>query len=464
MWASVSAGGDAVKWDYVRHPVAVTENRPSPDPNLGMCVASAFDGYGALGSKPACARAWHQGGVPTAQNPLACEIDYGTPTLVTAFVHYFYVPGSRDMRFTAPGPSAIKKVRISARNEPSGSWQEIATLADLPGDCPQVLPTGATKPWRFWKLEILELAPGAEFLCTYELETYTGGIPKIAPCACKEANLLVEFTDRISRHKPSEQYLPAKLILANQDPKTLGLKTEGIANPVKGELHLAIDDKPVALTAAGDGRWQADIGSGRISLETKPTALGLLLQLRFSAKEGTPVKYQRASLQLNSPGAQVYYMPAYAWSRSPVDTMVQSCHVQTRMAALGFKDAMLCLLPGTDRGTLGFVGGAVRNDLLLGPDATPVLLTVLPGDWWNAYRFAVDEVYGFREPRQTVPVSEMQYGISRYILRDDVWEPTLGTMKSWPAARCRHAGVSVTSMRSISTACRIRFRPTGPVS
>ena len=49
LWASVSARGDAVKWDYLRHPVAVTENRPAPDPGLGLCVASAFDGYGALG-------------------------------------------------------------------------------------------------------------------------------------------------------------------------------------------------------------------------------------------------------------------------------------------------------------------------------------------------------------------------------------------------------------------------------
>ena len=350
-----SRRGEAVKWDYVRHPVAVTENRPAPDARLGICVASAFDGYGALGSKPACTRAWHQGAVPTDKDPLTCEIDYGKPTLVTAFVHYFYVPGSRDMRFTAPGPSAMKKVRILARND-SGAWQEITTLSDLPSGCPQILPTGATKPWRFWKIEVLALAPGAEFLCTYELETYTGGIPKIAPCPCKEANPLVAFADRISRHKPSENTVPAKLILANQDPKTLGLKTEGTADAVKSELHLLIDGKPVALTAAGDGRWQADIEGGRISLETKPTALGLLLQLRFSAKEGTPVKYQRASLQLNSPGTQLYYMPAYAWSRSPVDTMVQSCHVQTRMAALGFKDAMLCLLPGTDRGTLGFVG------------------------------------------------------------------------------------------------------------
>jgi hypothetical protein len=222
------------------------------------------------------------------------------------------------------------------------------------------------------------------------------------------------------------------LILTGQDPQTLGLKAEGAGNALKGEMHLVIDSKPVPLTAAGDGGWQADSGNGRISIETKATALGLLLKLRYFAKEGAPVKYQRASIQLSAPGTQLYYMPAYAWTRSPIDTMVQSCHVQTRMAVLGFQDAMLCLLPGTDRGSLGFVGGAIHNDLLLGPDATPVLLTVLPGDWWNAFRFAVDEVYDFREPRQTVPVSEMQYGISRYILRDDVWEPTLGTMKSWP--------------------------------
>ncbi len=181
--AALSFGGsmpakcDAVKWDYLAHPVTVTENRPAPNAALGMCVASAFDGYGALGSKPACARAWHQGAVPTEQNPLACEIDYGTPTLVTAFVHYFYVPGSRDMRFTAPGPSAMKNVRISARDD-KGSWQVVTTLSNLTGDCPQVLPTGATKPWRFWKLEILKLAPGPSFSAPMSWRPTPAGFPK----------------------------------------------------------------------------------------------------------------------------------------------------------------------------------------------------------------------------------------------------------------------------------------------
>ena len=35
---SVTARGDAVKWDYLLHPVTVTENRPSPDTSLGLCV------------------------------------------------------------------------------------------------------------------------------------------------------------------------------------------------------------------------------------------------------------------------------------------------------------------------------------------------------------------------------------------------------------------------------------------
>jgi hypothetical protein len=62
-----------------------------------------------------------------------------------------------------------------------------------------------------------------------------------------------------------------------------------------------------------------------------------------------------------------------------------------------------------------------------------VLVGAIVGDWWQAYQFAVRDVYAFREPVQTVPVSEVQFGISRYLLRDDVWEPTVGTFKAWPA-------------------------------
>lgn len=431
LWLPSEATAQPVKWDYTQHAVKVTENRAALDLGIGLCAASAFDGYGAQGSAPAASRAWLQKTVPTEQNPLACEIDYGAPTLVTAFVHYFYVPGSRDLRFMSPAPSAVKKIRISTRND-GGPWQVIATLAELPAVCPQILKTGATKPARYWRLEVLELAAGADLLCSYELETYTGGVPNITRTGGPDTAPLLEFADSIRRHAPPKNVSLGRPVLTYRDEHALGLSAQGIAESVRGELSLLIDGKPAAFTSAGDNRWQINAGTSQILLDSERTALGLLLKLRFISPETASVKFQRASLQLGAPKVQVYYMPAYAWSRSPVETMIPSCNVQTRLAALAFPDSTWCLLPGTDRGLLGFAGGAIRNDLLLGPTPTSVLLAAVPGDWWAAYRFAVDEVYGFSEPRQTVPVSEMQYGITRYLLSDDIWEPTLGTLKSWP--------------------------------
>jgi hypothetical protein len=113
--------------------------------------------------------------------------------------------------------------------------------------------------------------------------------------------------------------------------------------------------------------------------------------------------------------------------------VAMSANVQTRLAALETSNMYVCLVPGTDRGQIGFRGGKARNYLLLGPQATPVLLAGLAGGWWETYRFGVQDIYGFGEPLQAVPVSEIQYGISRYMVQaDGVWEPTLGTDRSWP--------------------------------
>lgn len=129
----------------------------------------------------------------------------------------------------------------------------------------------------------------------------------------------------------------------------------------------------------------------------------------------------------------LYYIPAYAWSKEAANVVAMSANVQTRLAAMETAGMSVCLVPGTDRGRLGFAGGKAHNDLLLGPQHTPVLLTAVAGDWWDAYRFAVQDIYGFGEPQQTVPVSEIQYGISRYMVQaDGVWDSILGTVRSWP--------------------------------
>ena len=182
--------------------------------------------------------------------------------------------------------------------------------------------------------------------------------------------------------------------------------------------------------AKARGALLSRTGTSSFTQRTPPWAC--CSSLTYRAKQDSPVKYKRATVQMTAPNIALYYVPAYVWSREPVDVMPAAGRVQTRMTTLGVKGATLCLVPGTDRGTLGIHGGAARSDLLLGPAPTPVLLTGVAGDWWKTYQFATTEIYDFQEQRQTVPVSEIQYGISRYLLSDEVWEPTLGTVRSWP--------------------------------
>src|SRR5689334_18060185 len=81
--SAVASLAEAVKWDYLKHPVKVTENHPETMAVFGMEVARAFDGYGAQGSKPTTAGCWQQpqpgvvidGKVVKATPPYACEID-----------------------------------------------------------------------------------------------------------------------------------------------------------------------------------------------------------------------------------------------------------------------------------------------------------------------------------------------------------------------------------------------------
>jgi len=422
---------EVVKWDYVRQPVGITENKPSVSSALGLCVESAFDGYGAQGDTPATVRAWQQTVLPTLDSPVAVEIDYGKPVSVGCFVHYFYVPGSRDLRYTAPIPSAYKTVRISLKND-NDDWSEVVTLKDLPVSCPQKLITGSSRSARYWRIEVLELADGAEILCSYEIETYLGGIPEIKPWKESFPDLPAEFHRRISNHKPAAKDICTPKTFQDSDHQ-FRLSFQKNKQIISGALEIQMDGQSCTFQNVRKNIWQSVVPSGDIFLEVKHTKMGFLLNLSFQSNADCPNSYKRGSVQLSAPAVDLYYIPAYVWSTNkPADLMVNSCNVQTRMAGLGVKGTMLLLFPGTDRGSLGFTNGCVKNDLLLGREPTPILITAIQGDWWRAFQFAVKDIYDFKEVPQTLPVSEIQYGISRYLLRDDIWEPTLGTLKSWP--------------------------------
>ena len=214
--------------------------------------------------------------------------------------------------------------------------------------------------------------------------------------------------------------------------RCLHLSIEHGGRMVQGELQVLVDGHPLAVTVVGPDKWQAALPHGDLLFTIWPTHLGIMLDCVYKAHTDQAVAYQRVLVQVRTAVATLYYMPAYVWSSKRVDTMVNAANVQTRFAALGTKDMMLCLVPGTDRGTLGFGQDALQNDLLLGPHPTPLLLTAIAGDWWDAYRMVVRDIYSFKEQPQTVSVSDIQYGTSRYmLLSDDVWEPNLGTVQSW---------------------------------
>jgi len=112
----------AVRWDYVTHPVQVAEALPTKGQVIDTIwpthmAATAFDGFGSQGSEPAAVRGWHLTTPPSPGSPAICEIDYQRPVAVSAFVHYFYVPGSRDLRFLSPAPSAFRRIRILSRSD-----------------------------------------------------------------------------------------------------------------------------------------------------------------------------------------------------------------------------------------------------------------------------------------------------------------------------------------------------------
>lgn len=425
-----AASSAAVKWDYIAHPVTVVENRPGFNPGIGIAAPAAFDGYGAQGSRPAAVRCWLQT-LPTQDAPSSCAIDYGRPVAPSAFVNYCYVPDNRDMRFVSPAPSAFRRVRVSSRSSEQSDWATVAMLEDLPAACPQVLPLGVVSPARCWQIEVLEMVPGAHMICTYELETYTGGVPALRGDDAARPDFRAAFTERIARSRLGSGAKVGTPRLRPLDG-ALAFTLEDAGKPSDCGLELVIGGQPVPVARSGSGKWQAKCLGGEITVSSRPTAAGALLELVFAAEPTNPVRHVCGTLRLSVSDPSLYFVPAYVWSRTPVDARVSNAQAQTRFVCLSTNDSSVCLFPGTDRGSMGFAGGSAFVDLLLGPRPTPVLLTTVRGDWWSAYQFAVTDVYGFQEQAQTAPVSEIQYGISKYMLRDDVWEPTLGTVRSWP--------------------------------
>jgi hypothetical protein len=419
----------AEKWNYKKNPVKILESTSAND--IGLYARLAFDGYGADNVRPGAANMWFQPGKPKDDAPFFCVIDYGKPIAVSAFVNHAYIPNGRDLRYLNAAPYAFKRVRISYKDA-SDQWKTASDLTDLPAKCPQTLPVRDVAEARVWRVEVFELVEGADKLCTYELETYTGGVPEDNWPEPQPHELVAQFENKMRTHKPVPGKVESGLTLRS-NPSLSAFSIGKAGSATLGDLALQLDGKPCTVKSAGQDIWQVEVPQGLLTLNMVESSVGVLLTLDYVAKPGSTLKYQLFDVRLTRPNPSLYFMPAYVWSKTPADMVINSANAQTRMAGLAGEGSMLCLFPGTDRGRLGISGGAVVNTLLLGPgNSASLLIASVQGDWWDAYRFASKEIYGFDVPRQTVPVSEVQFGVSNYLIRGDVWDAKMNTLKLWP--------------------------------
>ncbi len=414
---------EPVRFDYTKHPVVAPPNVPVPELELTN-VCRAFDGYGAQGSRPGAVARW------VKELPAVCELDYGEPVAVSAYVHYFYVPNGRDYRTVSPVSSAYKKLRVWSKPG-TDDWRLVAEFDNLPSECPQIITLPATEPSRLWKLEILELAPGAGFV-TYEIETYTGGTPSFAPSGDPPfPDIPKDFTRRMLEHKPTSGSVHGDMTLAT-DRDNFDVMFNHSGKSARSECSILVSGKPVSLSETGKNRWRGELDGGNIIVESIKTPMGIMLSLTYDAVPSQPVRYRNFTLSLGASDVDVYYMPGYVWSREPATSMSMLSTAFTSLTALCVEGMSIGMIPSTDRGLLGFREGLAQCDLIAGDEPVTVLITGVAGTWWDIYRFAVSEIFDFREQQQTVPVSEIQYGVSRYLLSDEVWEPHTNTLRSWP--------------------------------
>ena len=161
-------------WDYQARPVKAAN--PGIEEAWNNGAHFAFDGYGGSGHPNSIAHGWFQPGVPTAQKPYFCTLDYGEPVAISKFVHYYYVPTVKDYRADPLlTSSAFASVNIH-RSDDGVNWVLGESLTEISPDWPQVLTLAHPAAARYYKLEVTGLIAGAQEIRTYEIESYTGAV------------------------------------------------------------------------------------------------------------------------------------------------------------------------------------------------------------------------------------------------------------------------------------------------
>ncbi|HWB07556.1 MAG TPA: hypothetical protein VG796_31325 [Verrucomicrobiales bacterium] len=124
----------------------------------------------------------------------------------------------------------------------------------------------------------------------------------------------------------------------------------------------------------------------------------------------------------------------------------------TRMLSVQTNAGTVSMVPDTDNMEWGFAGDFSMNatlnvdlsgadpaetkvwqPLLKGPRKFRFTLPMRGGDWWDAYRHVVKDLFKFEQARQwAMPLTQMQMLSVRQMERQENWSPIFNTMRSYP--------------------------------
>ncbi len=227
------------------------------------------------------------------------------------------------------------------------------------------------------------------------------------------------------------------------------------STPGKGRTAIRIpieatfDESPIAFSASeADSGNVVFWGSHRNGwLRCTLELVGSSTRATFrSLNDGLQEEHKASgilALRLRPENVKFRFMPAYVYSKEPVSyfegvygkqPLVQGgWFPPTRMVALETTEGTVGLVPDRDRCLMGVEQDDAVMKIRLGGEPAEILIPVVAGDWFECFRYVVNNVYKFTEPRQYRPLIESVIGEAQYLsTNEDVWSQKMEVVTSFP--------------------------------
>ncbi len=257
-----------------------------------------------------------------------------------------------------------------------------------------------------------------------------------------------------SPYAQSFRFKPAK------DHVSFSAKAAGVAVPLTGVLRVFESGAVRDLVPVSPRRLAAALSDAvlLVNLPDAKEAGDLRLRCKAVPNEPNPIvaPWSDLELRLSVDNPKVMFRPHLDWytvEHGPNTTdLVNGHNSATRMLCIQTTSGTLSMVPDTDDMKWGFtkdnemtvqfqiplaphdpLGQHIWRALDTSPSQFSMLLPVRKGDWWEAYRHVVFDIFKFEQPRQwAMPVTQMQMHCARYLLSYEAWSDRCQTIRSFP--------------------------------